>query len=304
MTENLIELLNVEKNFNSLRAVDNVTFSVKRGSIYGLLGPNGAGKTTIIRMIMNILAPDSGMITINGEKISEDSKDSIGYLPEERGLYKKLKVNEMLQFIGQLKSVGTSELRSSIDKWLEIFELTKWKNNRISELSKGMSQKVQFIGSVIHNPELLILDEPFSGLDPISADMMNGIILKLNSEGTTILFSTHIMDHAEKICSNIFLIDKGKGILSGPLQQIKDSLGKKSIIIEFDGNGGFIKSLPMVEKVIEYTRFVEVELKDSRKSDELLKSIIGKIEIHKFEIVSPSLHKIFIDTVGENEKPE
>ncbi|NOY09693.1 MAG: ATP-binding cassette domain-containing protein [Spirochaetes bacterium] len=304
MTENLIELINVEKSFSSLKAADNITFSVKRGSIYGLLGPNGAGKTTIIRMIMNILAPDRGRITINGKKISEDSKDSIGYLPEERGLYKKLKVNEMLQFIGQLKSVGTSELQSSIDKWLEIFELTKWKNNRISELSKGMTQKVQFIGSVIHNPELLILDEPFSGLDPISADMMNGIILKLNSEGTTILFSTHIMDHAEKICSNIFLIDRGKGILSGPLQQIKDNLGKKSIIIEFDGNGGFIKSLPMVEKVIEYTRFVEVELKDSRKSDEFLKSIIGKIEIHKFEVVSPSLHKIFIDTVGENEKPE
>ncbi len=302
MTENLIELLNVEKSFNSLKAVDDVTFSVKRGSIYGLLGPNGAGKTTIIRMVMNILAPDRGRITINGEKISEDSKDSIGYLPEERGLYKKLKVNEMLQFIGQLKSVGTSKLRSSIDKWLEIFELTKWKHNRISELSKGMSQKVQFIGSVIHNPELLILDEPFSGLDPISADMMNETILKLNSEGTTILFSTHIMDHAEKICSNIFLIDKGKGILSGPLQQIKDSLGKKSIIIEFDGNGGFIKSLPIVEKVIEYTRFVEVELKDGRKSDELLRSIIGKIEIHKFEVVSPSLHKIFIDTVGENEQ--
>jgi len=297
----MIELKNVSKSFTGLQAVDGVSFRTRPGEIFGLIGPNGAGKSTTIRMIMNILAPDSGEILFDGRPIGEKDKERIGYLPEERGLYKKVKVNEVLRYLGSLKTDDRAALQKNIDSWLEKFSLVEWKDKPVEALSKGMSQKVQFIAAVAHDPEIIFFDEPFSGLDPVSSDLLKDSILDLGRQGKTILFSTHIMDHAEKICDQIFLINRGKELLSGSLEEIKARHGRNVVTLEFSGDGRFIRDLPGVEQTMDYPRYCEVQLVEGYSPDLLLKDICGRLSLRKFEVEAPSLHKIFIGMVKDSE---
>ena len=295
----MISLRDVKKSFDTVKAVDGISFQADNGIVFGLLGPNGAGKSTTIKMIINILAPDHGEILFDGSPLTEKDKSRIGYLPEERGLYKKSKVNDILLYFASLKNCAKNEAQKNIDYWLDKFELMDWKYSKASELSKGMSQKIQFIGSIAHDPEILFFDEPFSGLDPVSADALKESILDLGRKGKTILFSTHIMDHAEKICTNIMIMNKGREVVSGPVEKIKSEHGNQSVTIEFDGDGSFIEKLDYVSNTITYPRYMELELKNPEYSSKLLKDCADKIRIKKFETQAPSLHKIFINLVGK-----
>ncbi len=298
----MIELRHVSKQFGSLYAVEDLSFSTTKGEIFGLLGPNGAGKTTTIRMIMNIIAPDTGSILFDNELIADSIKEKIGYLPEERGLYKKVTVNDALLYFGRLKGKKDDELEKAIDMWLSSFSLLEWKYKKIEELSKGMAQKIQFIASVIHNPHILFLDEPFSGLDPISTDFMRETIVNLANNGTTILFSTHIMEQAEKICNNILIMNRGKKVLYGSVDAIKEKLGHTSVIVEFSGDGSFIDTLDEVEHIIRYPKYVELTLKENSSTNKLLSKLTSHLTLRKFEIVTPSLHSIFISKIKGEEK--
>jgi ABC-2 type transport system ATP-binding protein len=298
----MIEVKKICKQFGDLNAVNDVSFTAAPGKVFGLIGPNGAGKTTTIRMIMNILAPDSGSIMIDGHPLREQDKERIGYLPEERGLYKKVKVNDMLAYLGSLKGKDPQVIQDNIDYWLDRFALVDWKDHPIEELSKGMSQKVQFIASVCHDPQLILFDEPFAGLDPVSSDLLKESIIELGRKEKTILFSTHIMEHAERICHDIFLINNGAEVVSGSVGELKSRYGTNSVIMEFDGNGDFIGELPMVEQVIPYPRQVEVQLKPGGSSQELLQSIVGRVKLYRFEVATPSLHNIFVQLVGTNKE--
>jgi ABC-2 type transport system ATP-binding protein len=294
----MIEVKNVTKSFDSVTAVQDVSFTTEPGEIFGLIGPNGAGKSTTIRMIMNILAPDSGSIFFEGKPIAEKDKDRIGYLPEERGLYKKVKVNDMLLYLGELKGRERDRLQKNIDYWLDRFDLLDWKMKPISELSKGMSQKVQFIAAVAHEPAILFFDEPFAGLDPVSSDLLRESIIELSRSGKTVLFSTHIMEQAERLCNRIFLIDKGRKVVYGSVDEIKDAHGSNTVAVEYDGDGSFINGLPQVVGATTYQRWIELQLADGADPDDLLKALVGRISIRRFEVKAPSLHNIFINLVG------
>jgi len=294
----ILNVDNISKSYGDFKAVNNISFHVEKGRMYGVLGPNGAGKTTTIRMIMNILVPDSGSITLFGERISDDLKNRIGYLPEERGLYVRMKVLEMLVFLGELNGQTHQEAINTSNKWLERMELQEWKDKKIEELSKGMQQKIQFIGTVMHNPDLIILDEPFSGLDPVNVQLLKNVLMELKEEGRVIMFSTHMMEAAEKLCDDILLINKGQKVLGGDLIEIKKQHGKNSVQVEYEGNGEFIKSLPFIEKLDDYGNYLEVGLQDGHSSQELLKAIIDKIEVRRFQTTESSLNDIFIEKVG------
>ncbi len=300
-----IRVLSVEhvtKAYRNVPAVVDLSFETGKGSIFGLIGPNGAGKSTTIRMIMNIIAPDSGSIRFDGSPFSEAMKSRIGYLPEERGLYKKVKVQEMLLYLATLKGMKETEAKASASRWLAQFDLADWKNRPIAELSKGMAQKVQFIGSIVHDPDLVLFDEPFSGLDPLSQDLLLESLIELKSQGKTIIFSTHVMEHAEKICDRILLVDKGREVVSGSVGEVKDRYGRNAVQLEFDGDGSFIAGLPMVASVCAFPRWIDVELKAGGDSEALLAALVGKVRVRRFETMAPSLHKIFVAlTGGRNE---
>ena len=265
------------------------------------LGPNGAGKSTTIRMIMNILAPDSGSILFNGKPILEEDKSRIGYLPEERGLYRKVKIGEMLLYLASLKGADPSASARMLDQWLERFGLSKWKRRPPEELSKGMAQKAQFIAAVLHDPELIFLDEPFSGLDPVSADELREAVLELARKGKTVLLSTHNMEAAEKICSRILIMDHGRVVVSGLLADIKGRYGKNCISVEFDGELD-LERLPLPVSVISrFPRYVEMELAEGTGAQEVLAALVGRVSIRRFEVVAPSLHGIFVQVVGRGE---
>jgi ABC-2 type transport system ATP-binding protein len=296
----VLEVNKINKAFGNFKAVDEISFALEEGTIWGLLGPNGAGKTTTIRMIMNIIIPDSGQILILGHKNSNSTTDRIGYLPEERGLYRKMKVVELLIFLARLKSMPKAAATKKIDYWLERLELKEWKNKKLEELSKGMQQKVQFIGTILHEPKLLILDEPFGGLDPINTNIVKDIILELKEKGNSIIFSTHQMENAEKLCEEIFLIDKGKQILSGNLGQIKQGYGRLNIHIEYDGNDSFLQTSSEIKKFDNYGSYVEIQLKEDGDSQKLLAEAMQVARIRKFEIKEPSLNEIFIETINQS----
>jgi ABC-2 type transport system ATP-binding protein len=296
-----VEVQEVRKRFGALVAVDGVSFRAQEGRIFGLLGPNGAGKTTTIRMIMNILAPDEGSILFDGRPISRGDKDRIGYLPEERGLYRKMAVGDLLQYLGSLKGVGRWEGQARIERWLERFELSEWKKRKVEELSKGMAQKVQFIATVLHEPQLVFLDEPFSGLDPVATEVLRETVLELARGGTTVLLSTHIMEQAERMCHELLIIDHGREVLSGSMESIKASFGRDSVVVEFDGDLQLIRSHPSVAGLIAYPRWVEVELGPGASPDDLLAGLAGRLSIRRFEVVAPSLHKIFLSRMGHRE---
>jgi ABC-2 type transport system ATP-binding protein len=298
----MIELRSVCKSFGPVNAVRDVSFATKEGEIFGLLGPNGAGKSTTIKMIMNILAPDTGEILFNGKHIAEADKDRIGYLPEERGLYRKVKINEMLLYLASLKNADMGAAAKRLDEWLARFDLSEWKTRTPDALSKGMAQKVQFIAAILHDPEFIFLDEPFSGLDPVSTDVLREAVLELGSRGKTILFSTHNMEVAEKICSRILVIDHGREVISGSLAEIKSRYGHNMVVAEFDGALDMKALSALVKDVQRYPRWVEIELAAGASPQDLLKVLVTQVSVRRFEVVSPSLHKIFVQIVGKGAK--
>jgi len=296
---NALMIENITKRFGEFYAVKNLSIKIPEGTIYSLLGPNGAGKTTTIRMVMNIIIPDEGSIQVLNEKMDDRMKSRVGYLPEDRGLYPKMRVGELLLFLAELKGIQGQEARNRIDDWLKRFDLSSWKQKKVEELSRGMQQKIQFIATVIHRPDLIILDEPFSGLDPVNTKLFKDIMLEMKNEGKTIIFSTHRMEQVEMISDNICLINKAEMVLEGNLTQIKKRYGKNTVVLDYDGDASFIEALPGVEKIDDYGKFMEIKMKERSDPQELLEKSMGKIRINKFEVREPSLNAIFIDKVGE-----
>ena len=298
---NALEIEGISKKFGDFHAVKKLSFMIPSGTIYGLLGPNGAGKTTTIRMVMNIIIPDEGSIKVLNRRMDEEMKERVGYLPEDRGLYPKMKVGELLLFLSEIKGLKGSDARKEIDFWLERFDLSDWKSKKVEELSRGMQQKLQFIVTVIHEPELIILDEPFSGLDPVNTKLFKDIMLEMKKKGRTIVFSTHRMEQVEMICDNICLINKAERVLEGNLSQIKKQYGKNTVILDYDGEADFIKNFPEIEKIDDYGKFMEIKLKETSSPQDLLPKLVGKISINKFEVKEPTLNAIFIEKVGGKE---
>lgn len=293
----VLSLRNVTKHFDSFVAVQDLSFEVKAGSIFGLLGPNGAGKTTTLRMIVDIFAPDSGEVLVLGSHVSHDLQQRIGYLPEERGLYKKMKVGEQLLFFAELKGLPAAEASKGIDQWLAKLQLSEWKNKKSMELSKGMQQKVQFIATVLHDPELLILDEPFSGLDPVSVDVMKSAILELKARGRSIIFSTHQMEQVEQICDDICLINRSRKVLGGSLREVKSKYGRNTIIMDYEGPDSFLQE-NLIKNVKRYPNYVEIRMEDGADAQQILQEAIRTgVRVNRFEIVEPSLNEIFIESV-------
>jgi ABC-2 type transport system ATP-binding protein len=249
-------------------------------------------------MVMNIIIPDEGSIKILDQKMDVKMKEKVGYLPEERGLYPKMKVGELLLFLAEIRGITGSKARKEIDLWLERFDLSDWKKKKVEELSRGMQQKLQFIATVIHQPELFILDEPFAGLDPVNTKLLKDIMLEMKEKGRTIIFSTHRMEQVEMICDNICLINKAESVLEGNLSQIKKQYGKNTVVLDYDGDANFIKNFSEVEKIDDYGKFMEIKLKERSNPQDLLPKLVGKIGINKFEVKEPTLNAIFIEKVG------
>ncbi len=293
MSEYVMNINNIEKSFQNTKAVDKVSFEVKKGEVLGLLGPNGAGKTTIIRMIMDIFQPDTGEIKLNRDLIPDQKK--IGYLPEERGIYDSTKVLDTILYFADLKGMNKKEAKSEALRWLELFDLEEYKNNKIEDLSRGMQQKVQFIISVIHKPKLLILDEVFSGLDPVNQELFKEIISNLTKDGTTILLSSHRMNLVEEVCSRIFMINKGKRVLYGNIDEIKDGYNEKKVILKSKSDVGFIKNIVNVSDIKIENNEVTFNIKNDVNIKEFLSFLSHKIDVDEISIVKPPLHEIFVN---------
>jgi ABC-2 type transport system ATP-binding protein len=287
-----ITIRNVTKQFGTIVAVDRLTLEVPEGAIYGFIGPNGSGKTTTIRMIMNILLPDTGEILVLDRRNSSAVRDQIGYLPEERGLYKRLTVLQVLRYYGQLKGRTQAEIDPQIKLWLDRLQLGDWGDKKVQALSKGMAQKVQFISSIIARPRLLILDEPFSGLDPVNADALRDAVLDLRRQGTTIVFSTHDMAAAERLCDRIFMIYKGRKVLDGTLDEIQARYGHDTVRLRTGLGAERLTGLPVVESLIDHGNYQEVRLKEDPQS--FLRQLVQQTNVQQFEIAKPSLHDIFV----------
>ena len=296
-----VKLDRVSKSFGDFTAVKELSLTVRAGRVFGLLGPNGAGKTTSIRMMVNITAPDSGSIELFGRKIDSELQNRIGYLPEERGLYRKMKIVDQLKFFAELKNVRGKLLETKIDEWLARVKLSEWKNKRAMELSKGMQQKIQFLTTVLHDPELLILDEPFSGLDPINTELMKEIVLDLKRRGKSIIFSTHQMEVAEKICDDICLLNRSQKVFEGSLRDIKSSFGRNSVAVRCEGGDGVLDDPALVSKLVRHADEAQALLAPGADAQVLLKRLIdaGAV-IGRFEMVEPSLNDIFITKVTES----
>ncbi len=298
---NTVLIENVTKTFGKHTAVEDLSLTVPQGSVYGFIGPNGSGKTTTLRMIMRILHPDTGTIHVLGENVNRADNNRVGYLPEERGLYKTMKVRDVLKFYAELK--GFRDCRSAIDDWLERLQLSDWATKKVETLSKGMAQKVQFIATVIANPELVLLDEPFSGLDPVNADVMREVILELREKGTTIIFSTHDMAVAEKMCDSIFMIYKGKKVLDGTLESIQDQYGSDTVRARVEGNPN-LTSLSGVAKVTDFGNWQELRLENGTDEQAILTQLAQRGRVRHFELARPSLHDIFVRIARPNESLE
>ncbi|MBM2841586.1 MAG: ATP-binding cassette protein [Bacteroidetes bacterium] len=294
----MLKATNLRKDFATIRAVDGVSFEVQRGEILGLLGPNGAGKTTSIRIILNILQPDTGEVTYDGRKFSDFTRNQVGYLPEERGLYRKSKLWDTILYFAQMRGMNAGVARAEAYKWLQRFNLLAYKDKKVEELSKGNQQKVQFVTSIIHDPIFLVLDEPFSGLDPVNQILFKDIFLELKQQGKAMIFSTHQMDQAEKLSDSLCLINHGCVVLSGNVHEVKKRYGKNSVLVEFDGDGSFLPTLPGVQRSNLYQNSAELELENGVVPQVILSYLIGRVDIRKFEVLEPSLHSIFIRIVG------
>jgi len=294
-----VNVTGVTKRFDEVLAVNNLSLRINAGSVFGLLGPNGAGKTTTLRMILRIMVPDEGSIEMLGRPLTESSQDRIGYLPEERGLYTRMKVREVLLFLAGLKGLDDHEAGRRVDEWLERLELNQWAASKVIDLSKGMQQKVQFIAAVVHRPPVLILDEPFTALDPVNAGIIKDIMLDLRQKGTTIILSTHRMEQVEMMCDSICLINKGESVLDGELAAIKRSYGKNTVRLEYEGDAGFLDQPELVAAVNHFGAVTEVRLRPNADAQELLKAaVVRGVRINRFELVEPPLNDIFIQKVA------
>jgi ABC-2 type transport system ATP-binding protein len=299
----LLTTRDVVKDFQGHRALDNVSISVPQGSIFGLLGPNGAGKTTLIRIINQITAPDAGSVTLDGKPLHRDDVFRIGYLPEERGLYKKMKVGEQALYLAQLKGLSLADAKKRLNYWFEKFEIKSWWNKKVEELSKGMAQKVQFITTVLHEPELLIFDEPFSGFDPINVNLLKNEILQLRENGATIIFSTHNMSSVEELCDHISLINEAKTILDGPVAEIRKRFSSDIISVGFEGDAETVRSkLSKQFEILEIRengigREARIKIHPGTGPNELIKELAKLAVIHSYNEVIPGMNDIFIQVV-------
>ncbi|MBM3999466.1 MAG: ATP-binding cassette domain-containing protein [Planctomycetes bacterium] len=296
MADPVLRIERVRKCFGAHVAVDDLDFQLAPGTICGFIGPNGSGKTTTLRMVLNIIRPDAGTIELLGSRARSTVLSKVGYLPEERGLYRKMRVADVLRFFADLK--GVARPRAVIDEWLQRLDLTAWARRKVEALSKGMSQKVQFIAAVIGNPELLILDEPFSGLDPVNRDALRKIVVDLRSAGVTVIFSTHDMPVAEMMCDTICMIHRGKKVLDGSLAEIQGRFAEDTIRLRADGDIAFYRSLPGVNEVNAYGPYAELRLAASADPRRILRALADHGTVHQFEITHPSLHDIFVRIAG------
>jgi len=297
-----LRIEHVYKSFEDVQAVQDLNLELNQATIFGLLGPNGAGKTTTIRMIMNIIIPDQGTIFILDNTNNQEIRDKIGYLPEERGLYKKMKIRQLLAFLAEMKGVKPSVSKERINYWLSRFDMIDWIDKKAEELSRGMQQKIQFIATILHDPRLIILDEPFSGLDPINTDLLKSVILELKAQGKTIIFSTHMMDQVEKLCDSICLIDKGRVVLEGDLKAVKKNFRKNNIAIQIDGAEPDLSSIDHIASFKKQQDHFEITPDNQNHVQDILKQLIDRTSITRFEIIEPSLHDIFIETVTRKTK--
>lgn len=298
---NALEVKNLSKSFGNIKAVDNASFSVPDHAIFGLIGRNGAGKTTTIRMMMNIYLPDSGEVVFQGVKVGQDFNSRVGYLPEERGLYKKMKVLETLLFFAELKGKRGKSVEKKALEYLERFQLSDRRLSKIEDLSKGNQQKVQFITTILHDPDFIILDEPFSGLDPVNTNLLKEIILEMKKQGKVIIFSTHLMDFAEKMCDNIAMIDKGKIILDGSMSEIKSRYSQNNVSLSYQGDISFLKSHPIVEKIEDYGNLTGIRVRQPEQTSELLRLLVEhNVTVKRFDANDISLNEIFLELAGSN----
>lgn len=296
---------NVTKRYGKLTAVDGVSFEARPGRILGLLGPNGAGKTSTIRMITYITAPDEGAIRFGDMHVGPRTQERMGYLPEERGLYAKMKVGEQLLYFAELKGLSRRDARTKVDHWLERFEATGWFNQKTSELSKGMQQKVQFIATILHDPELLILDEPFGGLDPINSELLQKVIMELKADNRTILFASHRMEQVEQLCDDICLVSRGQIVVNGELNEIKRSFGKNTVMMDFSGSDAFLDRLERSDQVrinARSTRHAEIRLLGDTAPRFVLEEALKDVDdITTFDLVQPPMREIFVTAVTEQQ---
>jgi ABC-2 type transport system ATP-binding protein len=302
MNENAIVLEGIRKAFAGHVAVKDLSLEVPRNSVFGLLGPNGAGKTTTLRMVMDILGPDAGSIEILGRPADDAARDRIGYMPEERGLYPRMVLEEQLVFMAAIKGMARKEAEARLGPWLERLGLADWRRKKTNELSKGMQQKAQFVATVLHEPDVLIMDEPMSGLDPVSMDVMREVMLDLRRRGTTIVLSSHQMEAVERLCDRVALIDRGVKVLDGSVAEVKARHGKNTVVLAYDGDGAFLSGLPGVARVTDFGQYVEVRLDDGADPQPLLREAAERLRLRRFEIVEPSLHDIFVETVTQHGK--
>jgi ABC-2 type transport system ATP-binding protein len=302
VSEQALVLEGVTKAFAGHVAVKNLSLKVPRGSVFGLLGPNGAGKTTTLRMVMDILGADSGSIEILGRHADQTTRDRIGYMPEERGLYPRMVLEEQLVFMASIKGLGRKEAARRLGPWLERLGLADWRRRKTNELSKGMQQKAQFIATVLHEPEILIMDEPMSGLDPVGMDVMRDVMVDLSRRGATIVLSSHQMDTVEKLCERVALINEGEKVLDGTVSEVKARHGTNTLVLAFDGDGSFLASLPGVAKVSDFGQYVEIRMGNGADPQSILREAASRLTVRRFEIVVPSLHDVFVETVTAADK--
>jgi ABC-2 type transport system ATP-binding protein len=299
-----VQLSGIRKTFEGVVAVDALDLSIPRGSTYGVLGPNGAGKTTIIRMILRIIDADHGTIEIFGARLAPAALDRIGYLPEERGIYKNMKLRRLLSFFAELKGMSPRQSRPRIMEWLERFDLTDRADAKVKELSKGNQQKVQFISAILHDPDIMILDEPFSGLDPINSQALKDTVVELKHRGKTVIFSTHLMDNAERLCDSVCIIARGEKVLDGNVNQVKEEHGQRNIALSLEGDGArgvssILRDASLVRRADDSNRFFEIEMAPGADPQALLRRIVESgIAVQRFEMIQPSLHQIFLQKVG------
>ena len=300
-----LEIRNLSKSFGHIRAVRNASFDVPEGSVFGLIGRNGAGKTTIMRIMMNVYLPDSGEILLRGNEVDQKFRNSVGYLPEERGLYKKMKVLETLLFFAELKGKKGKAVSNKAKDYLDRFDLMDRVNSKVEELSKGNQQKMQFITTILHDPEFIVLDEPFTGMDPININILREIILEKKREGKMIIFSTHLMDFAERMCNHIAMINHGRIILNGSLSSIKTEYSQKNATLTYEGDISFLENQPIVEKISDFGNRTGIRLKDGGQTQELIRILLDNhVIIKKFDAEDISLHEIFIELAGKGPEEE
>ncbi len=293
----VVELAGVTKAYESKVAVNNLSLSIESGQMFGLLGPNGAGKTSSIRMMMGITMPDSGKVNLFGKPFERKSLERVGYLPEERGLYKKMKVIDQLVFFGELHGISPADAQTRAVAWAKRLEIADALHKKTEELSKGMQQKIQFISALLHDPGLIIMDEPFSGLDPVNATLLERTLLELKDQGKAILFSTHRMDQVEKLCDSICLVNNGEAVLAGRMREIKSRYERNRVIVEFEGDASFLQS-PEIAEANNFSGHAEIKLKPNGDPQKLLHEAAAVATIYRYELVEPSLEEIFIQTVG------